>query len=137
MTPLQPSKTIVFDGVCLLCSAWVAFVLKRDHAKEFQFAALQGEAGHTLLQQHGIDPNDPVTFLLVDHDQPYTDSDAALRIVRRFGVGWRVFAVALGLIPRSLRNVLYRWLARNRYRIFGRTETCLVPSIADAHRFLN
>lgn len=134
---IDQRKTIVFDGVCSLCSAWVGFVLKRDRVEEFQFAAMQGVTGRELLQRYGIDPNDPLTFLLVENGEPHTDSDAALRIVRRFGFGWRVFAIAVGWVPRSLRNVLYRWLARNRYRLFGRKETCLVPSPKEARRFLH
>jgi predicted DCC family thiol-disulfide oxidoreductase YuxK len=137
MTHSDQRATIVFDGVCSLCSAWVGFVLKRDRAGEFQFAAMQGNTGRELLQQHGIDPNDPVTFLLIESGEPHTDSDAALRIVRRFGLGWRVFAITVGLVPQSLRNILYRWVARNRYRLFGRTATCLVPSPTEAHRFLH
>ena len=84
-------KIIVFDGVCVLCSAWIGFVIKRDNAREFLFAAMQSDTGRALLVQHGVDPDDPVTFLLVDAGMPYTDTDAALRIVSWFGRGWRLF----------------------------------------------
>jgi predicted DCC family thiol-disulfide oxidoreductase YuxK len=133
---MSAAKTIVFDGVCALCSAWVGFVLKRDCAHEFQFAAMQTAAGRTILMQHGVDPDDPVTFLLVDDGAAYTDTDAALRVVSRFGTGWRIFAGIVRVIPSSLRNVLYRWIARNRYRFFGRRAACLVPNADEADRFL-
>jgi predicted DCC family thiol-disulfide oxidoreductase YuxK len=130
------TKTIVFDGVCVLCSSWVGFVLKRDRAHEFQFAAMQTAAGRTILMQHGVDPDDPVTFLLVDSGTAYTDTDAALRVVCRFGASWRLLAGIVRVIPSSLRNVLYRWIARNRYRLFGRRAACLVPRADEADRFL-
>jgi predicted DCC family thiol-disulfide oxidoreductase YuxK len=134
---IPQKNTIVFDGVCSLCSAWVGFVLQRDRSNEFQFAAMQGDAGRALLLQHGIDPEDPATFLLIENGAAYKDSDAALRIVRRLGFGWRLFATVTRWVPRSLRNVIYRWFARNRYRLFGRRETCFVPPQSEAHRFLN
>jgi predicted DCC family thiol-disulfide oxidoreductase YuxK len=129
-------KTIVFDGVCVLCNRWVQFVLARDARREFSFAAMQGQNGRALLQRYGIDPDDPVTFLLLDGGKAYTDTDAALRVIERFGLFWRCFARVCHLIPSGLRNWLYRLIARNRYRLFGRRGSCVVPAAADAHRFL-
>jgi len=97
---------------------------------------MQSATGRALLTRHGIDPDDPVTFLLIDAGAAYTDTDAALRIVSRFGFAWRLFASIIGIIPRSLRNALYRWIARHRYRLFGRHEVCLIPPANEAHRFL-
>jgi predicted DCC family thiol-disulfide oxidoreductase YuxK len=134
---MKERKIIVFDGICLLCSAWVRFVLKRDSRREFQFAAMQSDSGRALLIQNGINPNDPVTFLLLDGDSAYTDTDAALRIVSRLGFGWQVLAAVIGIIPRGLRNACYRWIARNRYRFFGQRDACLLPSANEADRFLN
>jgi predicted DCC family thiol-disulfide oxidoreductase YuxK len=133
---MSESKTIVFDGVCVLCSAWVGFVIKRDRAREFRFAAMQTDTGRALLTQHGVDPDDPVTFLLIDAGIAYTDTDAALRVVDSFGFVWRLFSSVVRVIPRSLRNALYRWIARNRYRIFGRRDACLIPPADMADRFL-
>lgn len=133
---MSEQKTIVFDGVCVLCNGWVQFVLARDARREFSFAAMQGATGRALLQRHGIDPDDPVTFLLVEGAEAYTDTDAALRVIGRFGFFWRCVTRACGLIPSRLRNWLYRLLARNRYRLFGRREICALPAAADAHRFL-
>ena len=133
---MKPTKTIVFDGVCVLCSAWVGFVIKRDRVREFQFAAMQTESGRALLAQHGIDPDDPVTFLVIDAGVAHTDTDAVLRVIGRFGIAWQLFASVIRVIPRSLRNVLYRWIARNRYRLFGRRDTCVIAPSSEADRFL-
>ena len=133
---MTDNSVIVFDGVCVLCSRWVSFVLKRDSRREFRFAAMQTDAGRDLLVKHGIDATNPVTFLLVENATAFTDSDAALRIVRRFGFGWRLLAHTLRFVPRRLRDALYRSIARNRYRWFGRTESCYLPSRDEAWRFL-
>jgi len=130
-------KTIVFDGVCVLCSAWVGFVIKRDLQQEFQFAAVQTATGRELLLRHGIDPDNPVTFLLVEDGVAYGNSDAVLRIVSRFGVAWRLLARIVSVIPRPLRDALYGVIARNRYRIFGRREVCFAPSAREMGRFLH
>lgn len=130
-------KVIVFDGICVLCSAWVRFVLARDHRREFYFAAMQGVTGPELLARYGINPDDPVTFLLIDSGMGYTDTDAALRIISRFGVFWNTVAHLAGLIPRALRNRLYRWIARHRYRLFGVRDVCLLPTASEADRFLH
>jgi predicted DCC family thiol-disulfide oxidoreductase YuxK len=130
-------KVIVFDGVCVLCSGWVNFVLRRDHARQFKFAAMQTATGRALLSKHGIDPDDPVTFLLVDDDVPYTDTDALIRVLDNFTVGWRALSLGLRCVPRTVRNAFYRYIARNRYRLFGRREACYLPRPDEAIRFLH
>lgn len=130
-------KVIVFDGVCVLCSGWVNFVLRRDHARQFKFAAMQTATGRALLSKHGIDPDEPVTFLLVDDDVPYTDTDALIRVLDNFTVGWRALSLALRCVPRTVRNAFYRYIARNRYRLFGRREACYLPRPDEAIRFLH
>jgi predicted DCC family thiol-disulfide oxidoreductase YuxK len=127
--------TVVFDGVCVLCSGWVRFLLKRDPARRFRFAAMQSQTGRTLLTRHGIDPDDPVTFLLVDEGGAFTDSTAVLRILTRLGGIWRL-AGAFYAVPRVLRDSLYRFVARRRYRWFGKRESCFVPTPETADRFL-
>ena len=79
---------IVFDGVCVLCSHWVDFVLGRDRHARYKFAAMQTASGRDLLVQHGIDPDDPLSFLLLEGKQGYMDTDAIVRILRSFGSGW-------------------------------------------------
>lgn len=127
---------IVFDGVCLLCSRWVGFVLRHDRSGRICFAAMQSKQGRALLLQHGLDPDDPMSFLYVADGRGQTGSDAILSIVAAFGGAWRLVA-ALRLIPRRLRDAGYRQLARNRYRWFGRRDTCLIPDASTAARFLH
>ncbi|MCD9098844.1 thiol-disulfide oxidoreductase DCC family protein [Luteimonas fraxinea] len=126
---------VVFDGVCALCSGWVHFLLRHDHRAGFRFAAMQDRVGRDLLVAHGIDPDDPVSFLLVDGDAGWHDSDGVIEVLRRLGGVWRV-AGALRVVPRALRDPAYRLLARNRYRMFGRRETCMVPPAEVRARFL-
>lgn len=126
---------VVFDGVCALCSGWVDFLLRRDRSGRFRFAAMQGEAGRALLAAHGLDPDDPLSFLLLDARGARTDSDAIVAVLQRLGGAWRL-AGALRLLPRGPRDAGYRWLARNRYRWFGRKDACYLPSAAERHRFL-
>ena len=135
----SPSDThfavVVFDGVCVLCSGGVRFLVPRDRAGRFRFAAMQTETGRRLLARHGIDPDDPVSFLLLEGGRAYTDSSAALRILVLLGGWWRLAGV-LYVVPRFLRDAVYRFVARRRYRWFGRRETCFMPTAETAHHFL-
>lgn len=130
-------SVIVFDGVCLLCSRWVDFVLRRDEQRRYKFAAMQSASGRALLIEHGIDPDDPLSFLLLEDKQGYTDTDAIVRILRSFGPGWKFIALLVSIVPRFVRDPLYRWIARNRYRMFGRRAACPVPTADIADRFLH
>jgi predicted DCC family thiol-disulfide oxidoreductase YuxK len=125
---------IVFDGVCVLCNGWVRFLLKHDRVGRYRFAAMQSEAGRALLAGHGLDPDDPASFLLVDGAQAWTDSDAIRRVLTGLGGLWRLAGV-IAVVPRVVRDPLYRWIARNRYRLFGTTE-CRVPTEEERARFL-
>jgi predicted DCC family thiol-disulfide oxidoreductase YuxK len=129
-------RVIVFDGVCVLCSRWVDFVLRRDRDGRYKFAAMQTTSGRNLLIAHGIDPDDPLSFLLLEGGAGYTDTDAIARILRTFGRGWRLVALLVSIVPRFIRDPLYRWIARHRYRLFGRRATCVVPTADIADRFL-
>ncbi len=96
---------------------------------------MQGATGRALLEQNGLDPGDPVSMLLVRDGKASSDSDAILEIVTSLGGVWRLAAV-LRLVPRFVRDPLYRWIARNRYRWFGRRDQCLDPTPEAAARFL-
>lgn len=128
-TPSPPgdsaTRVIVFDGVCALCSGWVHFLLARHRLPaDLRFAAMQGTNGRALLDAHGIDPDDPATFLYLDHGCPYTDSDALAAVLSTLGPGWRALAALIRITPRPLRDAGYRLIARNRYRWFGRHDAC-------------
>jgi predicted DCC family thiol-disulfide oxidoreductase YuxK len=130
------SAIIVFDAKCHLCSGWVQFLLRFDTRGVFRFAGVQSQAGSSLMQKHGIDPLDPATFLLLRGERAFTDSDAVLGVLDGLGWPWRV-ALALRVIPRALRDPVYRLIARNRYRWFGERKTCWLPSAATQARFLD
>ena len=127
---------IVFDGVCALCSCWVRFLLRFDRQQRYRFAAMQGGQGRALLQAHGLDPEDPLSFLLVEAGRAYTDSDAIIRVLAGLGGVWNVAGLAR-VIPRRWRDHGYRRLARNRYRWFGRHDTCYLPTAQERARFLD
>jgi predicted DCC family thiol-disulfide oxidoreductase YuxK len=127
---------LVFDGVCVLCSHWVGFVLRHDAQGLYKFAAMQTDTGRRLLIEHGIDPNDPSSFLLFEQGRGYTDTDAIVRVLRSFGGVWKIASALLAVVPRLLRDPMYRWIARHRYRLFGRHDVCIVPSAHRADRFL-
>ena len=133
----HPPPVIVFDGVCLLCSRWVRFLLKHDHAARYHFAAMQSDSGRELLQAHGLDPQSPLSFLLVEGGRGYTDSDAIARVLRGLARRrWRWLSRAMLAVPRGLRDPAYRVVARHRYRIFGQSRQCFVPTPEQRARFM-
>lgn len=132
------APVIVFDGVCVLCNGWGRFLLERDQGR-YRFASMQSDAGRALLAGHGLDPDEPASFLLVETQgagtgRAWTDSDAIRRVLTGLGGPWTI-AVLIALIPRFLRDPLYRMVARNRYRWFG-TTSCTVPDETQRSRFL-
>ncbi|MBA4800020.1 MAG: thiol-disulfide oxidoreductase DCC family protein [Rhizobiales bacterium] len=118
---------ILFDAECILCSANAQFVLTHDRKKRFRLAAMQGEVGSGLYRRFGIDPTNPDSIIVVDGDKMLRDSDAVLAIYAGLGWPWRALAV-FRLVPRVIRDPLYLFVARNRYRICGRRESCWLPS---------
>ena len=126
---------IVFDAHCLLCSGWVQFLLRHDRRRVLRFASMQTEAGRALLGQAGIDTLAPDTFLLVDGDRARTQTHAIFHVLHVLGWPWRL-AWLLWIIPARLRDAAYRSIARNRYRWFGRRETCWLPSEEHEPRFV-
>jgi predicted DCC family thiol-disulfide oxidoreductase YuxK len=118
---------ILFDAECVLCSANAQFILKHDKAAHFRLASMQGDVGASLYQSNGLDPADPISIIIVEGDKVRQDSDAVLNIYETLGYPWRLIGV-FRVIPPFIRDPLYRWVARNRYRIFGKRETCWIPS---------
>ncbi|MEP7068683.1 MAG: thiol-disulfide oxidoreductase DCC family protein [Usitatibacter sp.] len=132
----EPDRAvIVFDGVCMLCSRSVQFVLKHDTRKHFRFATMQSTSGQALMRAHGLDPTDPASMLLFDGTRAWTDSEAVLRVAAGFGGAWRLTGAAR-ILPGGLRDTLYRFIARRRYRWFGKRDTCMLPTVETADRFL-
>jgi predicted DCC family thiol-disulfide oxidoreductase YuxK len=136
------SPVILYDGVCGLCNRLVQFVLKRDSRGQFRFASLQSKLAGSILQRHGVNPHDLDTMYLVsDYQQPTerlaARSDAAISILRQLGGLWGMVAALLSVLPRGLRNRSYNLIAGNRYRIFGKYESCMIPEEKHRHRFLD
>ena len=127
--------TVLFDGHCNLCSGSVKFIIRWDRHRRFHFASLQSEVGRRIVEQFGGNPADIETILLLEDGRLYDRSSAALRIARRLGFPLPLFS-ALLVVPAPLRDLVYRWIARNRYRWFGRTDACMVPTDELRSRFL-
>jgi predicted DCC family thiol-disulfide oxidoreductase YuxK len=123
---LPDGRIILFDAECVLCSANAHFILKHDHRGAYYLASMQGEAGAGLFRRHGLDPADPSTILVIEGDTVRKDSDAVLSIYEGLGMPWKLAGV-FRLVPAFLRDPVYRLIARNRYRIFGKRDTCWVP----------
>jgi len=126
---------VVFDGLCPLCSAHARFILRHDRRRRFRLAAMQSEPGAALYRRFGIDPADPDTLILVTGERALRDSDAVLAIWSGMSWPWKLAALACA-IPRFVRDPAYRWIARRRYRLFGRRETCWLPGPDLADRML-
>lgn len=119
---------VLFDGVCGLCTRTVRFVIDRDPAGRFRFAALQSPLGQRVLERFGLPRREVTTIVLLDEAGLHTRSTAALRITRSLNGAWRLLSIFL-LLPRPFRDVIYDWVARHRYRMFGRLEACpIFPS---------
>ena len=116
---------ILFDGVCIFCSRWVRFVATRDTAARFRFTTIQSDYGTRLAEAVGIDASDPDTNAVIHDGAAWMKSDAALTVLSLLpGWGW---TRALFAVPHFIRDGVYNVIARNRYRIFGKYDTCIVP----------
>jgi predicted DCC family thiol-disulfide oxidoreductase YuxK len=119
-------RVVVFDGICHVCSGWVQFMERHRIEPPFNLIPMQSEEGKALLVAHGIDPEDPATFLVLDGGRQFTLSDGAIHVVAALGGAWILFKAAR-VVPKPWRDALYRLLARNRYRWFGQRSTCYLP----------
>jgi predicted DCC family thiol-disulfide oxidoreductase YuxK len=126
---------VLFDGVCNLCNRSVQFIIQHDPQGRFRFASLQSELGAELRARLGIDPQAIDSIILIEGDRWYRESAAALRIARGLSGAWKMLW-PLRFVPRSLRDGAYRIIARNRYRWFGKQETCWLPTPELRGRFL-
>lgn len=123
---------ILFDGYCNLCNGFVQFVIKRDPKAKFRFAPLSSDYARDSINVAGIDPE---TIVLVDNGRIYTKSTAALKIATGLNGAYQLLGI-FRIIPRFIRDAIYDWIARHRYRWFGKQESCMVPTEANKNRFL-
>lgn len=133
---LYTHKNIVlFDGVCNLCNASVQFIIRRDKDNIFSFASLQSEAAVTLLKSFCYTADNLESIVLIENDHLYTKSTAALHIAKRLqGVSQLLYALII--VPKPVRDLVYSWIARNRYRWFGRKDSCMIPTKELQAKFL-
>jgi len=128
---------LLFDGVCNLCNGWVQFVMAREREPRLVFAPLQSGIGRELLAEHGLaGETRPDSLVLVEDGKAYVRSDAALRIASQLRAPWS-WMRASRIVPAGLRDSIYDWVARNRYRWFGRKDECPLPTPAQRARFLD
>lgn len=130
-----PNNLVLFDGVCNLCTASVQFIIRHDREAIFRFASIQSEIGKEICRSQGLDPADVRTFVLVSNGKTLVRSDAAIEVASSLGGAWRLLTI-FRLVPRVARDWIYAMLARNRYRWFGRTDACMIPSPEVKDRFL-
>jgi predicted DCC family thiol-disulfide oxidoreductase YuxK len=138
----MPNPILLYDGVCGLCNRFVQFILRRDRNAIFRFASLQGSVAARILARHGANPTDLDTvYVALNYDLPdeyiLARSDAAGFVLNQLGGPWRSAAFLLQLLPKFLRDLVYNAIARHRYRIFGRSDTCTLPRDQDHSRFLD
>lgn len=129
------SATILFDGVCNFCNGSVNFIIDRDPQAYFKFAPLQSEVGEKLLKENGIDKIETDSVVLIEDGKVYTRTTAALRIAKRLSGYWSYFYGFI-VVPSFFRDIFYRLFAKYRYKMFGKTDACMLPSPEVRARFL-
>ncbi len=133
--PEEDPPVVLFDGVCNFCDGAVQFLIRHDRHGRLRFAAYQSDAGNQLARRYGIDPEKLETFAFICRGRAFVRSDAGIAVAAALGGVWRL-AVMLKLVPRFLRDAVYGFIARHRYRWFGRKESCMVPDAGVRGRFL-
>ncbi len=126
---------VLFDGECNLCNFTVQWIIKRDTKNQFRFCAQQNEIGQNLLSKHSNAHADLSTVILIFQDKVYTHSQAVIQIGIILG-SWYRLAYILKVIPRFFRDKLYIWVSKNRYKWFGKKDSCMIPSQELKNKFL-
>jgi predicted DCC family thiol-disulfide oxidoreductase YuxK len=129
------NPVLLFDGECVFCSGWVQFLLKRDLEKRYRFIVAQTPLGEALYRHYGLKTRDYETNLLIDGGRAYNKSDATIRVLEGLGMPWALAGLAR-VVPRRIADAAYGVVARNRLKIAGRRESCMVPTAEVRERFL-
>ncbi len=127
---------LLFDGVCNLCNTSVQFIIDKDPESKFNFASLQSDIGGELLKQFNLSNEQLDSVVLIKNDKAYTRSSAALQVLRTLGGAWSLL-YGLIIIPKPIRDIIYDWVAKNRYKWFGKQESCWLPTPDLRARFLD
>lgn len=128
-------KVILFDGVCKLCNAWSNFIIKYDHQHVFKLCSVQSNEGQKILRHFGLSTEVYESMLVVEGNAVYQQSDAFFQVVAKLGYPWK-FICVFRMVPKLLRNWIYDRIALNRYRLFGKYDTCLLPAADHDARYL-
>lgn len=132
---IDEKQIILFDGVCNFCNFWVNFVIKRDKKDLFRFAALQSEKAKEFSDKFNFDTSSMNTFVLIDGDHLYTKSTAALKICKQLTGPIKIFYPFISL-PKFFRDFIYDLVAKNRYKFFGKRDSCRIPTAEEKLKFL-
>jgi predicted DCC family thiol-disulfide oxidoreductase YuxK len=135
MPTKRPEHIVIFDGVCNLCNSSIDFITRHDKKQMFYVSANQHEAGAEILREHGLSKEDTTTVFYLEKGKLYQRSTAALRIARHLGFPWNLLWVFI-IIPPFIRDGVYKWISRNRYRWFGKKDSCRLPTPEEQARFL-
>lgn len=135
MTITSTHKIILFDGVCNLCNSSVQLVLKNDAKDTFRLAALQSDVGQQLIQKFGIDTSETDSIILIDGEIYYSKSTAALKIAKHLSGAFPLL-YAFMIVPKFIRNIVYDYIAKNRYKWYGKQESCMIPTTELKSKFL-
>ena len=122
----KKSAIIIFDGFCILCSTIVQFIFRRDRNNAFRFLPFQSEKSKLLKIKYGIESVTDETIVLIEDGKVYTKSTAGLRIIKKLGFPWKLLWIFI-ILPRFIRDPIYSLIANNRYRWFGKRESCFIP----------
>jgi predicted DCC family thiol-disulfide oxidoreductase YuxK len=133
---VKEQPVILFDGVCNFCNSAVNFVLKKDKKKTILFCPLQTATGQKLLQQYSLPVNEMQSFVFIENGQAYTRSTASLKVCRHLRGAWPLL-YGLIIVPKFIRDGIYNWIAKNRYKWFGMRQECRIPTPDIKARFLN
>jgi len=133
---MTTKNIVIFDGVCNLCHGAVRFIIDRDPSANFSFCSQQSETGQRLLKQHGRLDDSLDTVILIQGKRCFTESDAVLEIAKKLTAGWPLLH-HFRILPKPIRNTMYRLVAKYRYRFFGKREYCLYPTETLKSRFLD
>jgi predicted DCC family thiol-disulfide oxidoreductase YuxK len=132
---LNSENVILFDGVCNLCNHTVQFILKRDYQDQFKFASLQSDFGQQLLKDQGLNQTDFNSFIYLRSGELKQKSDAALFVVKDLKNMWQLLYVFI-LVPKPIRDFVYSFIAKNRYKVFGKRDSCMIPEKPYQNKFI-
>jgi len=130
----EQNPIILFDGVCNLCNGTVDFLMRHDYKKQFRFASIQSEAAQLLFRKFQI-PAETDSVILIKSNQVYFESDAGIEIAGMLHFPWKI-GVIFRIVPKKMRDNIYRWIAKNRYRWFGKRDICRIPDPSEKESFI-